>query len=114
MSLKDIRARVENAPRLAVSKAYEGGYAHHASVYEEEDGLNTLCNIPHVYNPEWQDRLAEEIVAAYEDRAKLLSALDAVCKSVTGLAESLAEDEMEAGARSVAERAIKDWKRPEY
>jgi Asp/Glu/hydantoin racemase len=110
MSLEEIRERVESAPRLLVAKANEGGYTHPASVYEEEDGLNTVCYLPGEYSGEWQDVLAGEIVAAYEDRARLLAALDAVCKAVAGLAESLAEDEMEAGARSVAARAIANWK----
>jgi hypothetical protein len=114
MSLDEIRERVENAPRLLVSKANEGGYEHPASVYEEEDGLNTLCDIPHVYGVEYQDLLAQAIVDAYEDRARLLAALDAVCKAVPSICESNADDEMEDGARSVAAHAVKNWKPREY
>lgn len=111
MSIDAIRERVENAPRLLVAKANESGYEHPASVYEEEDGLNTLCYLPKSYSDEWQDALAAEIVAAYEDRARLLAALDAVCKAVPSICESNADDEMEDGARSVAEHAARDWTR---
>jgi hypothetical protein len=68
LSLEDIRERVEKAPRLLVAKANEGGYEHPASVYEEEDGLNPLCYLPGEFGTEYQDALALEIVAAYEDR----------------------------------------------
>lgn len=106
-SLEEIRERVENAPRLLIAKANEDGFGHPASVYEEEDGLNTLCYLPGEYSGEWQDKLAAEIVAAYEDRARLLAALDSVCSG-------LAEYELEDGARDMAARAIKVWKRPQY
>lgn len=107
MSLEDIRERVEFAPRLLVSKANEGGYEHPASVYEEEDGLDTLCYLPGNYGVEYQDALAQAIVDAYEDRARLLAALDSVCNG-------LAEYELEDGARDMANRAIKVWQRPRY
>lgn len=109
--MKDIRGRVEDAPRLLVSKANEGGYEHPASVYEEEDGLNALCYLPHTYGEEYQNAYAQEIVDAYEDRERLLFALDAVCKSVVSICESNADDEMEDGARSVAAHAVANWSR---
>jgi hypothetical protein len=107
VSLEEIRERVESAPRLLVAKANEGGYEHPATVYEEEDGLNTLCYLPGEYSEIWQDALAAAIVDAYEDRARLLAALDSVCNG-------LAEYELEDGARDMANRAIKVWKRPQY
>ncbi len=107
MDLEEIRERVEYAPRLLVSKANEGGYDHPASVYEEEDGLNTLCYLPGEYGVEYQDALAESIVAAYEDRARLLAALDSITSNLT-------EYEMDSEVRSLADNAIKKWQRPRY
>lgn len=109
-NLEEIRERVENAPRLLVATTEENDF-YPASVYEEEDGLNTLCYLPEEYSGEWQDALARQIVAAYEDRARLLAALDAVCKAVPSICESNADDEMEDGARSVAAHAVRDWTR---
>lgn len=113
MNLQDIRVRVDSAPRLRVATTEESNF-YPASVYEEEDGLNTLCYLPGEYSGEVQDALAAEIVAAYEDRARLLAALDAVCKAVPSICESNADDEMEDGARSVANSAIANWSRHEY
>lgn len=105
MSLEDIRERVENAPRLRVATTEENDY-YPASVYEEEDGLNTLCYLPGEYSGEYQDALAAEIVAAYEDRAKLLAALNAVLE----FGNVYIQEEL----RDVMDDAIKHWKRPEY
>jgi len=113
MSLEEIRERVENAPRLLVATTEENDF-YPASVYEEEDGLNTLCYLPGEYSGEWQDTVARAIVDAYEDRARLLAALDAVCTSLPSICESLAEDEMEDGARSIVDEAIKNWKPRDY
>lgn len=103
--MEEIRERVENAPRLLVSKADEGGrLGVAASVYEEEDGLNTLCYLPSNYGEAVQNYLAAEIVAAYEDRERLLSALDAVISA-------LAEEGLEDAARDLANRAVSGWSR---
>lgn len=104
MSLEEIRARVENAPRLLVSKANEGGYEHPASVYQEEDGLDMLCYMPHVYHPEWQDHSAEQIVSAYEDRGRLLAALDAVLE--------YGNDYTRSDLSEIVNEALENWKRP--
>lgn len=106
MSLEEIRQRVENAPRLLVATTEENDF-YPASVYEEEDGLNTLCYLPGEYGGEYQDALAREIVAAYEDRAKLLAALDSIISNLT-------EYEMDSEVRSLADNAIKKWQRPRY
>lgn len=106
MSLEEIRERVENAPRLLVSKANEGGYDHPASVYEEEDGLETLCVMPANYHPEWQDMGAQAIVDAYEDRARLAAALDAVLEFGNAY--------IQRDLQEVIDEAIKDWKPREY
>lgn len=104
MSLDEIRERVENAPRLLVDEAND---FTNASVYEEEDGLETLALMPVYYSDEAQNAIARDIVAAYEDRARLLAALDNV---ISGLAEY----ELEDGARDMANYALKKWKPREY
>ncbi len=106
MELKDIRERVENAPRLRVATTEENDF-YPASVYEEEDGLNTLCYLPGEYSGEWQDALAKAIVDAYEDRARLLAALDSIISNVT-------EYEMDDQVRYMADNAVKNWKPREY
>lgn len=100
MSLDEIRERVENAPRLLVSPVNEGGYEHPASVYEEEDGLETLAVIPNYYFASTQNALAQAIVDAYEDRARLLAALDAMLDY--------------GNQEEIAEEAVKNWKPREY
>lgn len=105
MSLDEIRERVENAPRLLVATTEENGF-YPASVYEEEDGLNTLCYLPGEYGFAYQDALAREIVAAYEDRAKLLAALE--------IAMSYGNEYTRSALREIVDETIKDWKRPEY
>jgi len=107
MSLEEIRERVENAPRLLVATTEENDF-YPASVYEEEDGLNTLCYLPGEYSGEWQDTMARAIVDAYEDRARLLAALDAICGALD------AEGMEDWSARDMADNAVKNWKRPQY
>lgn len=107
MNLDAIRERVEYAPRLLVSKANEDGFGAPASVYEEEDGLNTLCFAHPEYSAEWQDFGMQSIVNAYEDRARLMAALDSIISN-------LHEYEMDGEARSLAENAVKNWKPREY
>lgn len=106
MELDDIRERVENAPRLLVSPVNEGGYEHPASVYEEEDGLNTLCYLPGEYGKVYQNALAQEIVHAYEDRARLLAALE--------VAMGYGNEYTRADLREVVEDTIENWKPREY
>lgn len=106
MSLDEIRERVEIAPRLLVSKANEGGYAHPASVYEEEDGLETLCVIPDTYFVATQDAIAQEIVNAYEDRAKLMAALD--------IAMGYGNEYTRRDLAEIVDETIKNWKPREY
>lgn len=105
MSLDEIRERVENAPRLLVATTEENDF-YPASVYEEEDGLNTLCYLPGEYSGEYQDALAAEIVAAYEDRAKLLAALE--------IAMSYGNEYTRSDLREIVDETLENWKRPEY
>lgn len=105
MSLDEIRERVENAPRLRVATTEENDF-YPASVYEEEDGLNTLCYLPGEYSGEWQDALARAIVDAYEDRAKLLAALE--------VAMGYGNEYTRADLREVVDEAIENWKSREY
>jgi hypothetical protein len=104
MSLEEIRERVETTPRLAAFRAddYRNG-----SIYEEEDGLDTLVQVPGYYADEAQNSILDLFMNAVEDRARLLAALDSICSN-------LAEYAMDDMARDLADRAIKNWKRPEY
>lgn len=106
MSLEDIRERVENAPRLLVSKANDSGFEHPASVYEEEDGLDTLCYLPKSYSGEWQNALAQAIVDAYEDRARLLAALE----EALGYGNEYTRHDL----RESVDEVIANWKPREY
>lgn len=106
MSLEEIRERVESAPRLLVSKANEGGYPHTASVYEEEDGLDTLANIPDYYGPEWQNQIAQGFVDAYVDRARLLAALE--------VAMSYGNKYTRRDLQEVVYETLENWKPREY
>ena len=105
MSLEDIRERVEHAPRLRVATTEENDF-YPASVYEEEDGLNTLCYLPGEYSGEWQDALARAIVDAYEDRARLLAALE--------IAMSYGNEYTRRDIQEIVDETITNWKRPEY
>lgn len=106
MNLEEIRERVEYAPRLLVSKANEGGYEHPASVFEEEDGLDALCFAHPAYGPEWQDAGMQSIVDAFEDRARLLAALDYAL--TYGNAYTRAE------LLEMVDEKLEDWKPREY
>jgi len=103
--LDAIRERVENAPRLRVATTEENDF-YPASVYEEEDGLNTLCYLPGEYSGEWQDALARAIVDAYEDRARLLAALE--------IAMSYGNEYTRRDIQEIVDETITNWKRPEY
>ena len=105
MNLDEIRERVENAPRLRVATTEENDF-YPASVYEEEDGLNTLCYLPGEYSGEWQDALAQAIVHAYEDRARLLAALE--------IAMGYGNEYTRADLREVVDETIENWKPREY
>jgi hypothetical protein len=105
MDLNEIRERVENAPRLKVATTEENDF-YPASVYEEEDGLNTLCYLPGEYSGAWQDMLAREIVAAYEDRARLMAALDAL--------KDYGNDYIQRDLNEIISEAIENWKPREY
>jgi hypothetical protein len=105
VSLEEIRERVETAPRLRVATTEENDF-YPASVYEEEDGLNTLCYLPGEYSGEWQDALARAIVDAYEDRAKLLAALE--------IAMGYGNEYTRADLREVVDETIENWKPRQY
>jgi hypothetical protein len=105
MSLDEIRERTENAPRLRVATTAENDF-YPASVYEEEDGLNALCYLPGEYSGEWQDQLAKEIVAAYEDRAKLMAALE--------IAMGYGNEYTRRDLAEIVDETIKNWKPREY
>jgi hypothetical protein len=106
LNLEEIRERVEYAPRLLVSLTNEGGYEHPASVYEEEDGLNTLCYLPGEYGEDYQNELAREIVNAYEDRARLLAALET--------AMSYGNEYTRRDLAEIVDETIKNWKPRAY
>ena len=105
MNLEEIRERVESSPRLAVYRADD---YQNASILEEEDGLETLVEVPGYYSDEAQNSILDLFVNAVEDRARLLAALDAICNSLD------AEGMEDWSARDMADGAIKKWKRPEY
>ena len=104
MNLEEIRERVESSPRLAVYRADD---YQNASILEEEDGLETLVEVPGYYSDEAQNSILDLFVNAVEDRARLLAALDAICNA-------LDEDGEDWSARDMADRAIKNWTPPEY
>lgn len=104
MSLEEIRERVDSAPRLGAFRADD---YQNASIYEVEDGLDTLVEVPHYYADEAQNSILDLFVNAVEDRARLLAALDAICNA-------LDEDGEDWNARDMADRAIKNWAPPEY
>lgn len=105
MDLNEIRERVENAPRLRVATTEENDF-YPASVYEEEDGLNTLCYLPGEYSGAWQDMLAREIVAAYEDRARLMAALE--------VAMGYGNEYTRRDLAEIVDETIENWKPREY
>ena len=100
-----IRERVENAPRLLVATTEENDF-YPASVYEEEDGLNTLCYLPGEYSGEWQDALAQSIVDMRNDREKLMTVLDIVL----GYGNEYTRRDL----NEMVEETLKDWRPREF
>ena len=68
--LAAIEARAGHFPSLLVAHSDAGSPA---SVYEEADGLETICNIPGYYSPEAQNQIADAIVDMQSDRDTLLA-----------------------------------------
>ena len=68
--LAAIEARAGYFPSLLVAHSDAGSPA---SVYEEADGLETICNIPGYYSPEAQNQIADAIVDMQSDRDTLLA-----------------------------------------
>lgn len=72
MGLDEIRERVRNQP--ALRGAFE---ETPASIYEEEDGLETLLSAPEYYSKEAQNNIVKMFLDMADDRRRLLQALDA-------------------------------------
>lgn len=72
IDIDQIRERHENSPRLLAADA-DGDSP--ASVYEEEDGLDTICTIPGYYGTEYQNAMAEALVQTWRDRGALLAVI---------------------------------------
>jgi hypothetical protein len=74
MTLDEIRERVRTTPQLQGTLAHDENVA---SIFEDEDGLETLLEVPGYYSHQAQDNIVKMFLQMNEDRTRLLQALDA-------------------------------------
>lgn len=107
--LTPIRERANQFPKLRVMEADPGDFQPVASVYEEADGLETICSIPGYYPADEQNRIAHAIASAPTDMARLLAAVEAVLEQAKACDEmaTITPDETVAAALRMAARGTR-------
>jgi hypothetical protein len=95
-------------PKLLVAEA-DGG-EQPASVYEEADGLETICTIPGYYSAEAQNKLAHTIANMRDNHTALLGAVRAVlaeCDATDTETDEALQSDLVNRIRAAINKALK-------